>query len=1656
MTETRSYSPLADLKVKDELGFNGFPVSLNYFSAVPDISSLSNPNLSILFKSLLKKDIVTKEKSANELLAFVQDLNSDSFIRDEAFILSWIQLYAKLSTENMKNVRVLSHRIQATILNKIGGKAFAKYLQTVMPLWLQGVFDTEKAVASITYRTLLECFQNDSEKVNSRVWINFSKSIINFCFVVITQETHESLSDQRYVKESDSKAKYERVLTCSLLMLNKLISLVNSEKLKLAENSAETEELRIMLSLEILWDSLHRASSVDTLNCPLFKSFLVLIKSLFSMANDSNHLLLHLGLARKLYKIVSKNFIKIKFRTEEKAGFNTLVYTSVILQFWDTLLTLTKFSLESKVLSQVGEVKNFWILGGSRSFPRLLNFLKVGHCNLNPIYYNIVAEFFLLLLIAIPDHPKHDEFLVFTDPKAVTLLVKETLCDMFSKELRDDFRQKCLECILRVILVFSQRSGDNSLQQCSEALEKVLYTLLNLNISSKLHSTDKKSNSIIQTLGQFMNQNASLFEVENFFNAMTTSVLAKIFSKVGSFLESDEKRPSDFEIVKRYIHLLACCWEKVLVSRQSLDIIVEKLKNVEAEKDVNESLFLSTVAYLLTSEALNSQRRQAICEIIGRSFCFLNSSSIESSLYLFSSLLSKKESLQDYLDFNRLSNEYFTQILACDSNKIPYFLLLLTKDGTFEILDNKESFPRIYDYLIEYSSKNDLLSDDLSVLKEYSNDPLIFKNLLSTCLRNKNTDLFIKSVLNFSSLNPTNIEKSYDELLSLAENCWLNITEKFNADFLTVINFHSENLFKESLFRHVINSSVERDFSSVGFFLLSGLKEDKHKWSSLPIQNLIAYVKNQTIFANPNLLAISSPLRSIYLVNDTTFEFGLTESLLVVGAFFYEIRNAVLHIPCLSMQVDYLVTCGILAEYAGDYPYLLKAEKLSDMAETKANEVHHNLVQYYEKRTDDLNYLPLFDQFNENQGKQSESFSECFFNKIISAISKPNGYNGYDFYVARQVRFHFSKAFKEESLLGFESKVALSPHKLMKRPLLSMVFIMSLSKFSNNYKVLRIRDYFVAEILGIKDISQAISHGLFLMTLSVVFFGIGMENQLAGPLIPLQRLILVLDKFVRFLDSEASYEKEAIPLRTQMTIFLNDVLDSDPHNLPGKLWDLLFRLVNENLEIAQGEASRIELRYYTLKLILSSKKYTDPSSSLFHEYDTKLRDNLLSLLLSDDVNTTDSQFSNQPVNMTHELMYRIFTSTDFPLGEVKDVMMSLYNLLEKLKFIVLQRIAATLIISIISRSQQDFVIEYQLNKGNLKDKNNDNEQYYEGESNIPSNLLDTSKLLGDKNFDFLEFENPTLICRVLWSWCLIFEYFKEATYSIRDIYASQLRNFGAIEKLLDYIFQQIDISGDGILRKVLNDDYDEANTNFGTNMVQNYTIEKGIPGETIKSELEVVFLHLLYLSFQYLVLDIQKWYNNIRDLQLKFKVEKFSVKYLSPVFITKIMDEVSNAKKALTGKNNNMTIKISRITHEIRAVYAIDEQNLEMVIKIPENFPLVGVTVEGPLRVGVKENQWRAWLLASQRIISLTNGSVINAIELFSKNAHLHFSGFEECAICYSVLHQDNSLPSKTCPTCKNKFHAACLYKWFKSSSSSACPLCRSSFNFKPSPEVAN
>ncbi len=82
-----------------------------------------------------------------------------------------------------------------------------------------------------------------------------------------------------------------------------------------------------------------------------------------------------------------------------------------------------------------------------------------------------------------------------------------------------------------------------------------------------------------------------------------------------------------------------------------------------------------------------------------------------------------------------------------------------------------------------------------------------------------------------------------------------------------------------------------------------------------------------------------------------------------------------------------------------------------------------------------------------------------------------------------------------------------------------------------------------------------------------------------------------------------------------------------------------------------------------------------------------------------------------------------------------------------------------------------------------------------------------------------------------------------------------------------------------------------------------------------------------------------------------------------------------------------------------------------------------------------------------RRFLSSQNGAMADAFALLQQNLDRNMEGVEPCPICYNAVHAvTQKLPRDECKTCHNKFHAACLYKWFTSSQNSICPMCRQAF----------
>ncbi|XP_045526436.1 E3 ubiquitin-protein ligase listerin isoform X2 [Pieris brassicae] len=128
---------------------------------------------------------------------------------------------------------------------------------------------------------------------------------------------------------------------------------------------------------------------------------------------------------------------------------------------------------------------------------------------------------------------------------------------------------------------------------------------------------------------------------------------------------------------------------------------------------------------------------------------------------------------------------------------------------------------------------------------------------------------------------------------------------------------------------------------------------------------------------------------------------------------------------------------------------------------------------------------------------------------------------------------------------------------------------------------------------------------------------------------------------------------------------------------------------------------------------------------------------------------------------------------------------------------------------------------------------------------------------------------------------------------------------------------------------------------------------------------------------------------------------------------------------------------------EVRARARVEERWAEVTVTLSAAHPLEPPRVEAPPQRSPAASQlhWVRVYLAYQ------NGWLVTALRLWSEAMRCRVDAAAQCYICYCRLHPTTArLPNVPCHTCNNRFHSACLRKWFKTSKKSNCPLCRTVF----------
>lgn len=277
------------------------------------------------------------------------------------------------------------------------------------------------------------------------------------------------------------------------------------------------------------------------------------------------------------------------------------------------------------------------------------------------------------------------------------------------------------------------------------------------------------------------------------------------------------------------------------------------------------------------------------------------------------------------------------------------------------------------------------------------------------------------------------------------------------------------------------------------------------------------------------------------------------------------------------------------------------------------------------------------------------------------------------------------------------------------------------------------------------------------------------------------------------------------------------------------------------------------------------------------------------------------------------------------------------------------------------------------------------------------------------------------------------------------------KRLGLTQRLLDHIFMLLPPPDgrDALNLRLLNSENTDVSSGGGggswcLSEFLKSDLNANIKHQTL--EIELTALHIYFSVALHMPVTVRKWYNNNSKRRLCNLVNEYTVKHISRIICSMEMETVQEQcqERASEHKENNLVIRARPSANEVYAMYTRDEFKLELIIKLPSNYPLSPVLIDGGKRKGVTDVKWRSWLLQLTTFLSHQNGPILDGIDLWRRNIDKKFEGVEKCTICFSILNSNYQLPKKKCATCSHAFHNLCLYKWFETSGNTTCALCRS------------
>ncbi|KAI8329266.1 hypothetical protein EDC96DRAFT_452486 [Choanephora cucurbitarum] len=1570
-----------------------------------------DPELVVILKKISKRDAITKLKALEELDSYLKQ-NKETITR---ILHNWVVLYGKLVLEVDRRVRLAANQVH-TLITANAKKKLAPLLKEFIGPWLLSMYDQSKDVSKMAQLSFEAVFAEDKR---SGVISFCQKEILDYVTDILLYKTADTLSDARYVTKEDMLAKYARVVSSCFQVLCFLIT-----DLSVEERMKYDTEYNIIMDDNSMWKKFlsHDNSLIRKALYMFIKTLLLHWEEKDPMTHSDmwDALLLMTKKQPISWVIIGKkkpalpklyNFLRSGLNGSASIAYPSALallanlpqefkeapnfYSDVFDNFWKGLssdyvdksnshiflnayaecIVYFAITLSKQADEETGKTASFLIQQTLWSFFEVY-FLNSRDKTINEKLdlnsYAFLAKH--LVVLATVDSTKE---LVTAFWSKLDHVLVQTIVDCNSIVTREPFDmgvfcQKTSNFLAAIQHEAASQSDSGKLVHIQTSSLDLAKRLLLSSVESSLVHKDK-SFGLLLLANQLLNSFSS-HELINHDNKLlsTTQQMLRLFedipdASVGplasyyvTFINKLDDKAESQALWKTWMERLLSMLSTPGLELRSANVLILVLERLYSDKiqlgEGYQSDALDSAVRLCAFEKLD-QVAIAIPRSVLQNFvssAFIYDFDVVMEIYRQFAVNVKKMNTLHYAEkTSSPPSESFVQIMKTALSTLAILEKVFKEhDGVQGISDNEQLICQLFDAI--FVTRKTITEDE--ELAKAEEDEQLTHNVVEH-----------------------------------AQSCWNLISNKLPQASMTAVLEHVKTSItdvrycaspSDAVLRVSTLSSMTGLSKDQVFYTLIGTKEDWDKLATPLLGNvttdsLVLGIVDSFASVDPKTL-IDDEGELIPVAYDVYGLSSLGRLLSFVSEYFTvnPLEND------FESQHDWLILQLMKATTACRHG--LAVPGLCRLYDSRATEGIQALV--------DMNYR-ILEQWVSIIMSRQQLTAAGWNDQLLQTIQKGSSSNTDNF---RLISFistlmlskditsaHLLQTILQRVLLLLDLKASdlekwliLLKAESKELDLLSKVSIFNTIKSSldGTEAYSRYQSDLVSKLSGVsqweqldydpedEDTKKKTNYSLLVLlnASSLKHSAINIPHQRIMYLIQSVRSLFTQD------DDSMENDQQKYRVQAQYAKLLKHLAESIQDIASSNHWDFFLQLCIKWIGYADTtQPEELLVVHNALCLLKTLYSLADNNEELeepLKEHRRILATSLLQLMVKEQEyleRQKKAHTGNSKARLTYQTLLSELLENIPEKTLIDNDCFSQLNALIQTPNDVLQKRAYSLLRKHVAHHVQDLSVKLEFTETSEEETN------IEIEPTILNVLLSPPNLSSWQLDGLEESTTHETLCYLL-TWMLMFDHFTNITFKLKQGYTAELKEKEAVSYLMP------------VLCKILNVGQQQSKKPFDLTpwSITEYIVD----GFDVAYETSFLILasHLYYRALTHIPSLVRLWWIDCKNRQLTIAVENYTEKYFSQQLINNEIELVNrpDIKSQLEeNEDNDFTVKTSKGANEVTATYRVDEQNMQIAIKLPSNFPLRQIDVEGVQKVGVNDKQWRGWMFAVSAVI----GSQVSA-----------------------------------------------------------------------------